>query len=46
MLLRLEPSGERLGADRGIATRMEIADGRYTGNIDYYAYAAEKARAS
>ena len=34
-----------LGADRVIATRMEIADGHYTGNIDYYAYAEEKARA-
>ena len=41
----VEPIGEMLGADRVIATRMEIADGRYTGNIDYYAYAEEKARA-
>ena len=41
----VEPIGEMLGADRVIATRMEIADGRYTGNIDYYAYAQEKARA-
>ena len=41
----VEPIGEMLGADGVIATRMEIADGKYTGNIDYYAYAEEKARA-
>ena len=39
------PIGEMLGADRVIATRMEIADGKYTGGIEYYAYAGEKARA-
>jgi HAD superfamily hydrolase (TIGR01490 family) len=39
------PIGEMLGADRIIATRMEIAEGRYTGEIAYYAYAEEKARA-
>lgn len=41
----VEPIGAMLGADRVIATRMEIADGRYTGEIAYYAYAEEKARA-
>jgi phosphoserine phosphatase len=41
----VEPIGQMLGADRVIATRMEIVDGKYTGNIDYYAYAEEKARA-
>jgi HAD superfamily hydrolase (TIGR01490 family) len=41
----VEPIGQMLGADRVIATRMEIVDGRYTGSIDYYAYAEEKARA-
>jgi HAD superfamily hydrolase (TIGR01490 family) len=41
----VEPIGEMLGADRVIATRMEIADGKYTGGIEYYAYAEEKARA-
>ena len=41
----VEPIGEMLGADRVIATRMEIVDGKYTGDIDYYAYAEEKARA-
>ncbi len=39
------PIAEMLGADRVIATRMEIEDGRYTGGIEYYAYAEEKARA-
>lgn len=39
------PIGEMLGADHVIATRMEIVDGHYTGQIDYYAYAEEKARA-
>ena len=39
------PIGEMLGADRVIATRMEIVDGKYTGEIEYYAYAEEKARA-
>ena len=41
----VEPIGELLGADRVIATRMEIVDGLYTGEIEYYAYAEEKARA-
>ncbi|MBB3042570.1 HAD-IB family hydrolase [Nocardioides sp. LMS-CY] len=41
----VEPIAAMLGADRVIATRMEIVDGRYSGNIEYYAYAEEKARA-
>jgi HAD superfamily hydrolase (TIGR01490 family) len=41
----VEPIGEMLGADHVIASRLEILDGRYTGDIDYYAYAEEKARA-
>ncbi len=41
----VEPIGALLGADRVIATRLEIVDGRYTGEIDYYAYADEKANA-
>src|SRR5215217_5351697 len=41
----VEPIGEMLGADPVIATRMEELNGKYTGNIDYYAYADEKARA-
>jgi HAD superfamily hydrolase (TIGR01490 family) len=39
------PIGEMLGADHVIATQLEIVDGKYTGTIDYYAYAEEKARA-
>lgn len=41
----VEPIAAMLGADHVIATRMEIVDGRYSGQIEYYAYAAEKARA-
>ena len=41
----VEPIGEMLGADGVIATRMEIADGKYTGKISYYAYAENKATA-
>jgi HAD superfamily hydrolase (TIGR01490 family) len=41
----VEPIGALLGADRVVATRLKVEDGRYTGEIDYYAYAEEKARA-
>ncbi|MGZ4503388.1 MAG: HAD family hydrolase [Nocardioidaceae bacterium] len=41
----VEPIGQMLGADGVVATRMEIADGKYTGAIDYYAYAENKATA-
>jgi HAD superfamily hydrolase (TIGR01490 family) len=41
----VEPIGEMLGADHVIATRMAEADGCYTGEIDFYAYAANKASA-
>ncbi|MEJ7833099.1 MAG: HAD family hydrolase [Nocardioides sp.] len=41
----VEPIGEMLGADLVVASQLEIVDGKYTGEIDYYAYAAEKARA-
>jgi HAD superfamily hydrolase (TIGR01490 family) len=41
----VEPIGEMLGADHVIASRLEIVDGRYTGEIAYYAYAEEKGRA-
>lgn len=37
------PIGEMLGADRVIATRLQVVDGKYTGEIDYYAYAEAKA---
>jgi HAD superfamily hydrolase (TIGR01490 family) len=41
----VEPIGEMLGADAVIATRMQVADGKYTGDIDFYAYAENKASA-
>src|SRR3954470_18701885 len=34
-----------LGVDRVVATRMVVAEGRYTGEIDYYAYGENKAAA-
>jgi len=36
------PIGEMLGVDRVIATRMVIEDGRYTGDIEFYAYGNNK----
>jgi HAD superfamily hydrolase (TIGR01490 family) len=39
------PIGEMLGVDRVVATRMVVADGHYTGEIDFYAYGANKAEA-
>lgn len=41
----VEPIGEMLGADGVIATRMEIVEGKYSGKIDFYAYAENKATA-
>jgi phosphoserine phosphatase len=42
----VEPIAALVGADRCLATRMGVADGRYTGVIDYYCYGEEKARAA
>jgi len=40
------PIGDLLGADRVIATRMAVDDdGRYTGEIDFYAFGENKAEA-
>src|SRR3954451_252470 len=39
----VEPIGAMLGADRVVATRMVTLDGRYTGDIDFYAYGKNKA---
>lgn len=39
------PIGDLLGADRVIATEMEIESGRYTGEIAFYAYGPNKATA-
>ena len=42
----VEPIGEYLGVDAVIATRALIdASGRYTGELEFYAYAAQKAEA-
>ncbi len=41
----VDPIGELLGADRVVASRLEIVDGHYTGEISYYAYAEVKAEA-
>jgi HAD superfamily hydrolase (TIGR01490 family) len=42
----VEPIAAMVGADRCMATRMGVANGRYTGVIDYYCYGEEKARAA
>jgi len=41
----VEPIGEMLGVDHVVATRMEVKDGRYTGEIELYAYGDNKATA-
>jgi HAD superfamily hydrolase (TIGR01490 family) len=41
----VEPIGEMLGAEGVVATRMEIEDGKYTGQISFYAYGENKATA-
>jgi HAD superfamily hydrolase (TIGR01490 family) len=41
----VEPIGQMLGADHVIATRMVVEDGKYSGEIDYYAYGETKAEA-
>ena len=37
--------GRRLGVDRSIGTMVDVVDGRYTGEITFYAYAEGKAQA-
>ncbi|HEU0104360.1 MAG TPA: HAD-IB family hydrolase [Mycobacteriales bacterium] len=39
------PIGDMLGVDHVIATRMVVQDGRYTGEIDFYAYGEGKSAA-
>ena len=41
----VEPIGKMLGADRVVATRLEVEHGHYTGAIEFYAYADNKANA-
>ena len=42
----VEPIAELVGADRCVATRMTVREGRYTGDIDLYLHGEEKARAA
>jgi len=42
----VEPIAALVGADRCLATRMSVQEGRYTGVIDYYCYGEEKAEAA
>ena len=39
----VEPIGQRLGADKAIGTQMAVEDGKYTGEILFYAYGEGKA---
>ena len=39
------PIGEMVGADEVVATRMVVEDGKYTGDIEFYAYGVHKAEA-
>jgi HAD superfamily hydrolase (TIGR01490 family) len=41
----VRPIGDMLGADAVVATRMAVADGRYTGEVEFYAYGVNKAAA-
>jgi HAD superfamily hydrolase (TIGR01490 family) len=41
----VEPMARMLHVDRYIATRPEILDGKYTGELDFYAYGPHKAAA-
>jgi HAD superfamily hydrolase (TIGR01490 family) len=41
----VEPIAARLGADIAIGTQVEIVDGKYTGEITFYAYGYGKAEA-
>jgi HAD superfamily hydrolase (TIGR01490 family) len=41
----VQPIGDLLGVDAVIASRLAVEDGRYTGAIDFYAYAENKAAA-
>ncbi len=41
----VEPIGELLGVDHVVATRMTVHDGRYTGEIGFYAFGPHKADA-
>lgn len=40
------PIAEALGADHAVGTRMQIVDGRYSGEVDFYCYGEQKALAA
>jgi HAD superfamily hydrolase (TIGR01490 family) len=42
----VQPIASMVGADSAVATRMTVADGRYTGEVEYYCYGAAKADAA
>jgi HAD superfamily hydrolase (TIGR01490 family) len=42
----VEPIAAMVGADRCLASRMRVEDGRYTGEVEFYLYGEEKARAA
>ena len=41
----VRPLAEHLGVDDVIATRVEVVDGRYTGELEFYCYGPQKAEA-
>jgi len=41
----VEPIGERLGVDLAVGTQLEVINGRYSGEILFYAYGEGKAQA-
>ncbi|MPZ00695.1 MAG: HAD-IB family hydrolase [Actinophytocola sp.] len=40
------PVAEMLGADLSVSTRMEVVDGKYSGEVQFYCFGEEKARAA
>ncbi|WP_027942832.1 HAD family hydrolase [Amycolatopsis taiwanensis] len=42
----VHPIAGMLGVTHSVATRMEVVDGRYSGEVDFYCYGAEKAVAA
>ena len=42
----VKPIAAMVGATRSVATRMEIVDGRYSGQVEFYCYGEQKAVAA
>lgn len=42
----VNPIAAMLGTTRSVATRMEVVDGRYSGQVDFYCYGEQKAVAA